>query len=37
VMYLLSAVCWVFINSENSLDCEDPLADQTPSDKAATK
>ena len=24
VMYLLSAVCWLFINSENSLDREDP-------------
>ncbi|NQV24803.1 MAG: MFS transporter [Rhodopirellula sp.] len=34
VMYLLSAVCWLFINSENSLDRAAPSKGQLASDEA---
>lgn len=33
VMYLLSAVCWLFINSENSLDRDEPSVGQAVPDE----
>ena len=37
VMYLLSAVSWLFIDSENSLDRDEESADQTIPDEPGSE